>query len=183
MSAWYVYLIECRDGSVYTGIATDVDRRFAQHLAGKGARYTRAHPPMQLLARFPHPDRASASRAEYAIKQLTAARKRALCAGATTPAVAQYEQRCDPDPSPVPAPDVHVQTQTHDFPLDHGRDHVELNQLLKLVGVCDSGGAGKALVASGAVAVDGAVELRKTCKVRAGQVVTLPGVEIRVVAG
>lgn len=66
-----------------------------------------------------------------------------------------------------------------EFELD--RDHVELNQLLKLVGLCDSGGAGKAIVASGAVTVDGAVELRKTCKIRAGQVVVLDDVEIRVV--
>jgi putative endonuclease len=80
MSLWYVYLLECRDGSLYTGIATDVDRRYAEHVAGKGARYTRAHPPLRLLARFEHPDRAAASRAEYAIKQLTPARKRALCA-------------------------------------------------------------------------------------------------------
>ena len=70
--------------------------------------------------------------------------------------------------------------QTLDFQLD--RDFVELNQLLKLVGLCDSGGAGKALVATGAVRVDGAVELRKTCKIRAGQVVSLDDVEIRVVA-
>ena len=41
MGCWYVYLIECRDGSLYTGIATDVDRRYAEHVAGKGARYTR----------------------------------------------------------------------------------------------------------------------------------------------
>ena len=67
-----------------------------------------------------------------------------------------------------------------DFELD--RDHVELNQLLKLVGLCDSGGAGKAIVASGAVTVDGETELRKTCKVRAGQVVVVDDVEIRVVA-
>jgi ribosome-associated protein len=66
-----------------------------------------------------------------------------------------------------------------DFELD--RDHVELNQLLKLVGLCDSGGAGKAIVASGAVTVDGEVELRKTCKIRAGQVVVVDDdVEIRV---
>lgn len=65
-----------------------------------------------------------------------------------------------------------------DFELD--QDYVELNQLLKLAGLCDSGGAGKALVASGAVAVDGAVELRKTCKIRAGSVVSLHGVEIHV---
>ena len=54
-----------------------------------------------------------------------------------------------------------------DFELD--RDFIELNQLLKLAGLCDSGGAGKQLVASGAVRVDGAVELRKTAKIRAGQ--------------
>jgi ribosome-associated protein len=61
-------------------------------------------------------------------------------------------------------------------------DHVELNQLLKLVGVCDSGGAGKALVASGDVSIDGKQELRKTCKVRAGQVVSIGDLRIRVVA-
>lgn len=60
-------------------------------------------------------------------------------------------------------------------------EYVELNQLLKLVGICDSGGAGKRLVASGDVSVDGHVELRKTCKIRAGQVVTLGGVHISVV--
>lgn len=79
MRPWYVYLIECTDGSVYTGIAVDVERRYAQHVAGKGARYTRSRPPVRLLGRFEYPDRSSASRAEYAIKQLSAARKRALC--------------------------------------------------------------------------------------------------------
>lgn len=69
--------------------------------------------------------------------------------------------------------------QTIDFDLD--RDHVELNQLLKLVGLADSGGQGKALVASGEVTVDGEVELRKTAKIRAGQVVRLGDAEIRVV--
>ncbi|MFC3717395.1 RNA-binding S4 domain-containing protein [Luteimonas soli] len=68
-----------------------------------------------------------------------------------------------------------------DFTLD--RDFIELNQLLKLAGVCDSGGAGKALVASGAVCVDGAVELRKTCKIRAGQRVEVGDVRIEVAAG
>ncbi|MDY7547113.1 RNA-binding S4 domain-containing protein [Glaciimonas sp. CA11.2] len=61
-------------------------------------------------------------------------------------------------------------------------EYVELNQLLKLTGVCDSGGAGKAIVASGDVAVDGKVELRKTCKIRAGQIVTLGDIKIRVLA-
>jgi ribosome-associated protein len=59
-------------------------------------------------------------------------------------------------------------------------DYVELNLLLKLVGVCDSGGAGKRLVAEGLVSVDGTVEMRKTFKVRAGQLVTLGDVEISV---
>ena len=70
--------------------------------------------------------------------------------------------------------------QRIDFDLD--REHVELNQLLKLAGIADSGGQGKALVASGAVTVDGAVELRKTCKIRAGQVVRVGDVTLRVVA-
>lgn len=68
-----------------------------------------------------------------------------------------------------------------DFQLEG--DHVELNQLLKLAGLCDSGGAGKALVASGAVRVDGAVETRKTAKIRAGQRVSLGDAEIAVLAG
>ena len=71
--------------------------------------------------------------------------------------------------------------QRIDFDLD--RDHVELNQLLKLAGLCDSGGAGKALVAGGEVLVDGSVELRKTCKIRIGQVIRLGDVQITVVAG
>ena len=61
--------------------------------------------------------------------------------------------------------------QKIEFQLEH--EFVELNQLLKLVGLCDSRGAGKALVDSGAVRVDGVVETRRTCKIRAGQVVTV----------
>ena len=64
----------------------------------------------------------------------------------------------------------------------HG-EYVELNQLLKLSGLCDSGGAGKMLVASGAVSVDGKKELRKTCKIRAGQVVGIGDVRVHVAAG
>jgi len=67
--------------------------------------------------------------------------------------------------------------QRIEFPLD-GHDFVELHQLLKLVGVVDSGGAGKHLVASGAVEVDGVVELRKTCKIHAGQVARVDDIEI-----
>ncbi len=61
-------------------------------------------------------------------------------------------------------------------------EYVELNQLLKLVGVCDSGGAGKMIVASGKVKVAGQIELRKTCKIRSGQVVALGDVRIKVIA-
>ena len=61
-------------------------------------------------------------------------------------------------------------------------DHVELNQLLKLCGLCHSGGAGKALVAAGEVSVDGRIETRKTAKMRAGQVVTLGDERIEVQA-
>ena len=63
------------------------------------------------------------------------------------------------------------------------REFVQLNQLLKLTGLCDSGGAGKALVAGGGVSVDGSVELRKTCKIRVGQVVSFGDVQITVAAG
>ena len=68
-----------------------------------------------------------------------------------------------------------------DFALEG--EYVELNQLLKLAGLCDSGGAGKALVADGEVRVDGVLELRKTCKIRAGQTVELDGHVVRVMAG
>ena len=89
---WFVYIIECRDGSLYTGIATDVERRYREHVAGKGARYTRSRPPVRLLACFAHPDRAAASRAEHAIKQLTPARKRALCAATAVVPSASLEE-------------------------------------------------------------------------------------------
>lgn len=61
-------------------------------------------------------------------------------------------------------------------------EYVELNQLLKLVGACESGGQGKQLVAEGLVQVDGAVELRKTCKIRTGQTVLFEELRIDVVA-
>ncbi|UXI66896.1 GIY-YIG nuclease family protein [Tahibacter amnicola] len=76
--SWFVYLIECRDGSIYTGIARDVEARYAAHANGKGARYTRSRPPRRLLACFAFPDRSSALREEWRIKQLSASQKRAL---------------------------------------------------------------------------------------------------------
>ena len=70
---------------------------------------------------------------------------------------------------------------TVDFTLES--DYIELNQLLKLAGACDSGGAGKVLVAEGLVSVDGRPESRKTAKIRAGQVVTCEDLRILVNAG
>ncbi len=70
--------------------------------------------------------------------------------------------------------------QQLEFVLD--REFVELNQLLKLTGLCDSGGQGKMLVAEGAVKVDGKLESRKTAKIRAGQVVRIGDVQVKVVA-
>lgn len=75
---WFLYLIECRDGSYYAGITNDVDARYRTHAEGKGARYTRAHPPLRLLGSRAYPDRATASRAEWAIKQLPKGKKLAF---------------------------------------------------------------------------------------------------------
>lgn len=76
---WYLYCLECDNGSVYTGIALDVEARFRQHVDGGGARYTRANPPRRILARVKFPDRSMASRAEYHVKRMTVARKWELC--------------------------------------------------------------------------------------------------------
>jgi len=82
---WFVYLLECRDGSIYTGISTDVATRFEKHAGGKGARYTRSHPPLRVLGSFQYPDRSAALKAEHAIRRLPPNEKRALCAGQPSP--------------------------------------------------------------------------------------------------
>ena len=79
MAAWYLYMIECVGGSLYTGITVDVDKRFATHAAGKGGHYTRSHPPLRVMAVAEFPDRRSASSAEYRIKRLRIAGKREFC--------------------------------------------------------------------------------------------------------
>jgi putative endonuclease len=85
---WFLYVIECAGGRLYTGISTDVARRYAAHAAGKGARYTRLHPPERILLTVEFDGRSTALKAEYAFKQLSAAEKRAFCArhGGTTAA-------------------------------------------------------------------------------------------------
>ena len=75
---WYVYMLLCRGNAIYTGIALDVATRYAQHLAGTGARYTRANPPCRLLAKFVCPNQSAAGRLEAAIKRLPAVDKRKL---------------------------------------------------------------------------------------------------------
>lgn len=67
---WAVYLIECADGRVYTGIARDPERRYAQHLSGRGARFTRSNPPQRLLGWVWLADRGSALRLEIAWKRM-----------------------------------------------------------------------------------------------------------------
>jgi putative endonuclease len=80
-SAWFVYLLRCADGTLYTGITTDVERRLAEHNGnhGLGARYTRSRRPVTLAYVEPACSRADAARREAAIKQLDRACKLALC--------------------------------------------------------------------------------------------------------
>lgn len=66
---WFLYLLECRNGAYYAGITNDLESRFAVHLSGKGARYTRANPPVRILASKGYPDRSSASSAEAQLKK------------------------------------------------------------------------------------------------------------------
>jgi putative endonuclease len=75
---WSVYLARCADGSLYTGVTTDPERRLAQHNRGLGATYTRGRVPVTLVYCEPALDRSGALRREHAIKQLTRAQKEAL---------------------------------------------------------------------------------------------------------
>jgi putative endonuclease len=72
---WYLYLIECTNGAYYAGITNDVAARFAAHAEGQGAKYTKANPPLRLIGSRAYPDRPSASRAEWEIKQLPRSKK------------------------------------------------------------------------------------------------------------
>lgn len=80
-AAWVVYMLRCADGSLYTGITTDIVRRLAEHNGESelGARYTRSRRPVTLAYSEPADSRAAASRREAAIKRLDRARKLALC--------------------------------------------------------------------------------------------------------
>lgn len=76
--AYHVYIVECDDGTYYTGYTTDVARRVAEHNAGTGARYTRGRTPVELVYTERFAARSPALRREYEIKQLPRAKKEAL---------------------------------------------------------------------------------------------------------
>ena len=81
-SAYSLYIVRCADGSLYTGIAVDVDRRFDEHVAGaRGSRYLRGKGPLEIVFSARAGDRAAASRLEYRVKRLSRARKLALVHG------------------------------------------------------------------------------------------------------
>jgi predicted GIY-YIG superfamily endonuclease len=79
--AW-VYILRCRDGSLYTGWSSDLERRLARHRAGTASRYTASRLPVELALALAMPDRSAAMRAEARIKRLRRPDKLALIAGA-----------------------------------------------------------------------------------------------------
>lgn len=78
---WFVYILRCRDGSLYTGVTTDVNRRLKEHNAGKGGACTRAKRPVKLLFQEPHPGRTSALKREAEIKGWRPEKKALLACG------------------------------------------------------------------------------------------------------
>ncbi|MES2720970.1 MAG: GIY-YIG nuclease family protein [Pseudomonadota bacterium] len=79
-ATWHVYVLECQNGRLYTGISTDPARRFREHASGKGARFTRANPPVAMLGSSVCLSRSHALQREYALKQLSAPAKRQVVA-------------------------------------------------------------------------------------------------------
>ena len=77
---WLCYLLECSDGTLYTGITNDLDKRLAAHNSGTASKYTRSRLPVHLVYAEPHPDRAAASRREAALKKMSRASKLVLMA-------------------------------------------------------------------------------------------------------
>ena len=76
--SWYVYMLRCRDGSLYTGYTDDVQRRLAVHSSGKGAKYTRSRLPVELVYEEAFPTKSDAMKREYSIKRLKKPQKEAL---------------------------------------------------------------------------------------------------------
>ncbi|NBO10964.1 MAG: GIY-YIG nuclease family protein [Methylophilaceae bacterium] len=73
--SWWVYLLECRDGSFYAGITNDVEARFKAHKEGRGAKYTKSHPPVKVLAQKAFANRSEASSAEAQLKKMPKSQK------------------------------------------------------------------------------------------------------------
>ena len=78
---WYLYILRCGDGSLYTGITTDVEKRLEAHRGGKGAKYTRGRLPLELVYREECGSHSEALKREIAVKQLTREEKQRLIAG------------------------------------------------------------------------------------------------------
>ena len=78
--SWFVYMLRCGDGTLYTGVTDDVPRRLAAHRVGKGAKYTRGRGPLKLVYQEQVPDKSAALRREYQIKQLPKQEKEDLIA-------------------------------------------------------------------------------------------------------
>ncbi len=81
---WTVYMLRCGDGTLYTGATCDLPRRLEAHRSGKGAKYTRSRPPVELVYREEAPDKSAALRREAAIKRLDRRKKLALIEGGST---------------------------------------------------------------------------------------------------
>jgi predicted GIY-YIG superfamily endonuclease len=77
-SLWWVYIVECADGSLYTGTTDDVEKRIDRHNTGKGAKYTRSRGPVRLVHREQHPSRSHALKREIEIKKLRRAQKKLI---------------------------------------------------------------------------------------------------------
>ena len=99
---YHLYLLECEDGTLYTGVALDLEKRFVQHLLGLGAAYTRSHPPRRVLACRSYPSKGEALSAEYALKQIRREQKLQFfksheqLAGVQLPPVSQTARRAAP---------------------------------------------------------------------------------------
>ena len=90
----YVYILKCADGTFYTGWTTDPERRTKVHNSGKGAKYTRARRPVELIYYEEFDDKIEAQRREWAIKQLTRAEKEELIAGKSSGRLCAENERC-----------------------------------------------------------------------------------------
>jgi putative endonuclease len=102
-TAWFVYMLDCEGGRIYTGVSPDVDGRFAKHRSGKGGAFTRSFPPRRILAAMRCASRGEALSAEHALKQLArpeklawARRNRHVRKKPTAPTAARGSRRSGP---------------------------------------------------------------------------------------